>query len=362
MGFQCGIVGLPNVGKSTLFNALTRAGAAAANYPFCTIDPNVGVVPMPDPRLDRLAEIYRPKQVVPTQMRFVDIAGLVAGASKGEGLGNKFLAHVREVEAIAHVVRLFHDDDVAHVAGRIDPRDDVETIDTELLLADLETVQRRLDKVSRQAKGNRDLLPEVAFLEKVEARLSDGAPPHRAEAEAERDWLAACGLLSTKPTLYVANLDERQLAEPGPELAALVEVAAARGAEVIPICAAVEAELVDLDPADRQEMLAAYGLEEPGLHRLIRAGYRLLGLVTFLTGGPEEARAWTIPAHTAAPAAAGTIHSDIERGFIRAEVMTFHDLDRLGSPLAVKEAGLLRIEGRDYIIQDGDVVYFRFNV
>jgi len=317
---------------------------------------------MPDPRLDRLAAIYRPKQVVPTQMRFVDIAGLVAGASRGEGLGNQFLAHIREVEAIAHVVRLFHDDDVVHVAGRVDPRADVEIIDTELLLADLDTVQRRLDKVSRQAKGNRALAPEVAFLEKVVARLADGVAPQPPEAEAEREWLAACGLLSTKPTLFVANVDEGQLTAPSPELAALEAVAAARGAEVIPICAAVEAELVELEPADRQELLAAYGLEEPGLHRLIRAGYRLLGLVTFLTGGPDEARAWTIPAHTPAPVAAGTIHSDIERGFIRAEIMAYADLDRLGSPAAVKEAGLLRIEGRDYILKDGDVVYFRFNV
>jgi len=360
MGFQAGIVGLPNVGKSTLFNALTQAHAASANYPFCTIDPNVGVVPVPDPRLDRLTEIYQPKSTVPTQMRFVDIAGLVAGASRGEGLGNQFLAHIRELDAIVEVVRLFADDNVTHVAGEVDPAADVATIDTELMLADLETVGRRLEKLRRQAKGDRALLPEVAYLERLEATLSDGNRPTPPEGDKEPAWLAECRLLTTKPIVYVANVDESQLADPDTALAPL------RGAvgdtEVIPVCAAVEAELAELDPEERRELLEAYGLTEPGLARLIRAGYRLLGLITFLTGGPDEVKAWTVPAGTPAPVAAGTIHSDIERGFIRAEVMSYTDLDRLGSEQAVKEAGLLRLEGREYVVQDGDVVYFRFNV
>jgi len=360
MGFQAGIVGLPNVGKSTLFNALTQAHAASANYPFCTIDPNVGVVPVPDPRLDRLTEIYRPKSTVPTQMRFVDIAGLVAGASRGEGLGNQFLAHIRELDAIVEVVRLFSDDNVTHVAGQVDPAADVATIDTELMLADLETVGRRLEKLSRQAKGDRALLPEVAYLERLEATLSDGNRPAPPEGDKEPAWLAECRLLTTKPIVYVANVDESQLADPEAALAPLR--AAVGDTEVIPVCAAVEAELAELDPEERVELLEAYGLTEPGLARLIRAGYRLLGLITFLTGGPDEVKAWTVPAGTVAPVAAGTIHSDIERGFIRAEVMSYADLDRLSTEQAVKEAGLLRLEGRDYVVQDGDVVYFRFNV
>ena len=360
MGFQAGIVGLPNVGKSTLFNALTQAHAASANYPFCTIDPNVGVVPVPDPRLDRLTEIYQPKSTVPTQMRFVDIAGLVAGASRGEGLGNQFLAHIRELDAIVEVVRLFEDDNVTHVAGEVDPAADVATIDTELMLADLETVGRRLEKLRRQAKGDRALLPEVAYLERLEATLSDGNRPTPPEGDKEPAWLTECRLLTTKPIVYVANVDESQLADPDTALAPLR--AAVGDTEVIPVCAAVEAELAELDPEERRELLEAYGLTEPGLARLIRAGYRLLGLITFLTGGPDEVKAWTVPAGTPAPVAAGTIHSDIERGFIRAEVMSYTDLDRLGSEQAVKEAGLLRLEGREYVVQDGDVVYFRFNV
>jgi len=360
MGFQAGIVGLPNVGKSTLFNALTQAHAASANYPFCTIDPNVGVVPVPDPRLERLTEIYRPKRTVPTQMRFVDIAGLVAGASHGEGLGNQFLAHIRELDAIVEVVRLFADDNVTHVDGRVDPAADVATIDTELMLADLETVNRRLEKLSRQAKGDRTLAPEVAYLERLEATLSDGRRPAEPEGDKEPAWLADCRLLSTKPIVYVANVDESQLADPETALAPLR--AAVGETEVIPVCAAVESELAELDPEEQSELLEAYNLTEPGLARLIRAGYRLLGLITFLTGGPDEVKAWTVPAGTPAPVAAGTIHSDIERGFIRAEVMSYADLDRLGTEQAVKEAGLLRLEGRDYVVQDGDVVYFRFNV
>ncbi len=360
MGFQAGIVGLPNVGKSTLLTALTQAHAASANYPFCTIDPNVGVVPVPDPRLERLTEIYRPKRTVPTQMRFVDIAGLVAGASRGEGLGNQFLAHIRELDAIVEVVRLFEDPDVVHVAGRVDPAADVATIDTELMLADLESVGRRLEKLRRQAKGDRSLAPEVAYLEQVEARLGEGRRPEPPAGDKEPAWLAECRLLTAKPILYVANVDEGQLADPEAALAPLR--AAVGGAEVIPVCAAVEAELAELDEGERRELLEAYGLSEPGLARLIRAGYRLLGLITFLTGGPDEVKAWTVPAGTTAPVAAGTIHSDIERGFIRAEVMRFTDLDRLGSEQAVKEAGLMRIEGREYLIEDGDVVYFRFNV
>lgn len=360
MGFQAGIVGLPNVGKSTLFNALTRAHAPSANYPFCTIDPNVGVVPVPDPRLARLTEIYRPKRTVLTQMRFVDIAGLVAGASHGEGLGNQFLATIRELDAIVEVVRLFEDDNVTHVDGRIDPAADVATINTELLLADLETVARRLDKLQRQAKGDRTLAPEVAYLERLEATLSDGHRPAPPEGGKEAGWLAECRLLTAKPIVYVANVDEAQLADPDTALTPLR--AAVGDTEVIPVCAAVEADFAELEPEEQGELLEAYNLAEPGLARVIRAGYRLLGLITFLTGGPDEVRAWTIPAGTVAPVAAGTIHSDIERGFIRAEVMSFADLDRLGSEQAVKEAGLLRLEGRDYVLQDGDVVYFRFNV
>jgi GTP-binding protein YchF len=363
MGFKCGIVGLPNVGKSTLFNALTSAAAAAENYPFCTIDPNVGVVPVPDARLAKLVEIVQPKKVVPAHMEFVDIAGLVAGASRGEGLGNRFLAHIRETEAIAHVVRCFADDNITHVSGRVDPLADIETIDTELCLADRETLDRAVQRIGKAAgSGDREARAKLDLLEPVIAHVDAARPARSLELSPnEREQLAELHLLTIKPVLYIANIAEGDFAG-NPWLAKLRDLAAREGAEVIPVCAAIEAEIARLDEPDKAAFLADLGLEEPGLNRVIRAGYRLLKLQTFFTAGPKEVRAWTVPTGATAPQAAGVIHTDFERGFIRAEVIAYGDYVNCGGEQGAKEAGRWRLEGKDYVIQDGDVILFRFNV